>query len=124
MKNRAFLLQSAILLVSFMISQNLYAQQDKVSESKVNALISKKISMDKDGEFKDRYTIQIYYGEYHGAQRMKEQYAEKGLIYKLEQRYEEPNHKIWIGNYRSKLEAEQALIVIKKEFPNAFVLKP
>ncbi|GAK92069.1 hypothetical protein JCM19298_2557 [Nonlabens ulvanivorans] len=38
--------------------------------------------------------------------------------------YEAPNFKLWVGSYRNKLEAERALIEIKKDFPNAFILKP
>jgi hypothetical protein len=38
--------------------------------------------------------------------------------------YETPNYKIWIGNFRSRLEADKALIKIKKKYINAFIFKP
>jgi hypothetical protein len=37
--------------------------------------------------------------------------------------YESPEYKVRVGNYRTKLEAERALISIRKEFPNAIIVK-
>ena len=38
--------------------------------------------------------------------------------------FETPNYKIWVGNFRNKLEADRTLLKVQKEFPNAFVFKP
>lgn len=124
MNNTAMFLKFTFIVFSFLSFNMLSGQEQKVDENKILSLISKKVSMDKDGDFQDRYTIQIFYGEYQGAQRIKALYKSKGLPYEVEQKYEEPNHKIWVGSYRSKLEAEQALLKVREEFPNAFVLKP
>ncbi len=102
-----------------------YGQQTQpIESSQLHELVTKKISMDKDNDFKDRYTIQIFYGEIQGAKKMKTKYNSLGLSWNASMEYEEPNHKVWVGKYRSRLEADRALIVIKKNFPNAFVLKP
>jgi len=37
--------------------------------------------------------------------------------------YESPEYKVRVGQYRTKLEAERALILIRKEFPNAIIVK-
>ena len=37
--------------------------------------------------------------------------------------YESPEYKVRVGNYRSKLEAERALILIREKFPNAIIVK-
>ncbi|GAK92068.1 hypothetical protein JCM19298_2556 [Nonlabens ulvanivorans] len=42
-------------------------QSNQVEETKIESLISKKIAMDKEGKFKDRYTIQLFYGEIEGG---------------------------------------------------------
>ena len=39
-------------------------------------------------------------------------------------RFETPNYKIWIGNFKTRLEADRALLLIKKKFYSAFVFKP
>ncbi|WP_414000061.1 SPOR domain-containing protein [Flavobacterium sp. W1B] len=35
-----------------------------------------------------------------------------------------PNYKVWTGNFKTKIEAERYLILIKKRYPNAFIIKP
>ena len=35
-----------------------------------------------------------------------------------------PNYKIWVGNFRDRLEADRALLRIKKSYMNAFIFKP
>ena len=39
-------------------------------------------------------------------------------------KYETPNYKIWVGNFRTQLEADRELRLLRKHFPNAFSLKP
>lgn len=106
-------------------SQAVFAQTtQKVSENTLERLITTKISMDKEGEFDDRYTIHIFQGENQQASSVKSRYDALGLTWKSEMRYDQPYHKVWIGKYRSRLEADRALIEIQKTFPNAKVLKP
>jgi hypothetical protein len=38
--------------------------------------------------------------------------------------YETPNYKIWVGNFRTRLEADRALVKVKSKFPTAFIFKP
>ena len=96
----------------------------KVAESTLERLVTTKISMDKDGEFNDRYTIHIFQGENNEANTAKKKYDDLELIWKSELHYDQPNHKVYIGKYRSRLEADRALLEIQKTFPNAKVLKP
>ena len=42
----------------------------------------------------------------------------------VEMKYETPNYKIWVGKFRTRLEADRELLVVKKLFPNAFPFKP
>ena len=39
-------------------------------------------------------------------------------------RYETPNYKIWVGNFKTRLEADRALQRIKRAFNSAFIFKP
>lgn len=120
LKSRIVLGLTFILSCSIGVAQ----QHEKVNESQVETLISKKIAMDKEGKFKDRFTIQLYYGEIEGAKKAESKYKSTPLTWEANMEYEAPNFKVWIGNYKSKIDAERALIEIKKEFPNAFILKP
>lgn len=117
-----------ILLVSFIMLniafQGIAQEPMQIDKQKVDALVSTKISMDKSGDFKEYYTIQIFYGERNKAIATKSQYDAQNHKWKSELLWEHPYHKICVGTYRSRLKAERALMVIKEEYPNALILKP
>ncbi|PPK96951.1 MULTISPECIES: SPOR domain-containing protein [Nonlabens] len=117
-----------ILMVSltmFGVAFQGIAQESKqIDKQKLDALVSTKIAMDKSGDFKEHYTIQIFYGERNKAIATKRQYDALDHKWKSELTWEHPYHKICVGTYRSRLEAERALIKIKEKYSNALILKP
>ncbi|MDG1014496.1 MAG: SPOR domain-containing protein [Flavobacteriaceae bacterium] len=42
----------------------------------------------------------------------------------VQMKYETPNYKVWVGRYRTRLEADRQLIWVKTKFSNAFLLTP
>lgn len=112
---------TALLLI---VSQGFAQETTPVNKQKIDELVSTKIAMDKTGDFKDRYTIQLFYGERDKAIATKQKYDLLDLPWKSELKWESPYHKIWVGTYRSRLEADRALIKIKEEYKDAFILKP
>ena len=38
--------------------------------------------------------------------------------------YNSPNYKVWIGNYKTRIEVEKMFLEIKKKYPNALIMKP
>ncbi len=93
-------------------------------DPKIKRLLDIKTKMDLDGEFSERYKIQLYSGNLGNANKTLEAAKEKFSQWESSLHFETPDFKIWIGNFRNKLEADRALIEIKKEFPKAFSLKP
>ncbi|MBT8377528.1 MAG: SPOR domain-containing protein, partial [Bacteroidia bacterium] len=39
-------------------------------------------------------------------------------------RFNTPNYKIWVGNFTNRLEADRALVRIKRNYMNAFIFQP
>jgi hypothetical protein len=35
-----------------------------------------------------------------------------------------PMYKVWVGNFKTRIDAEKNLQLLKKKFPNAFLIKP
>ncbi len=35
-----------------------------------------------------------------------------------------PNYKVWVGNFKTRIDAERNLIEVKKNYPNALIIKP
>jgi hypothetical protein len=104
--------------------QGIAQESQPVNKQKIDQLISTKIAMDRSGDFKDRFTIQLFYGDRDKAIATKENYDALDLPWKAELKWESPYHKIWVGTYRSRLEADRALLKIKEEYKDAFILKP
>ena len=113
-------------LVIFIILTGLYsgihtfAQQadqeiHKLLENKRTENLNKKIT---------GYKIQLYYGLSESkARAVKNKFLELFPEYPVRLFYRQPEWKVHVGNYRTKLEAERALKIIKPEFGNAFILK-
>ena len=38
--------------------------------------------------------------------------------------FETPNYKVWVGDFRNRLEAERAFVKLKKDFKSAIIFKP
>lgn len=87
-------------------------------------LLELKSQMTKDGKLGDRYKIQLYYGDNNAASEVIKEYRSKYTAWPSEIKYETPNYKVWIGNFRNRREADKVLLEIKDDFPAAFIPKP
>ncbi len=87
-------------------------------------LLELKSEMTKDGKLGERYTIQLYYGDNNAASNVIKEFRGKYNSMPSSVIYETPNYKVWVGNFRNRLEADRALLKIKADFPSAFIPKP
>lgn len=111
----------SLFLVVFFIGNNSLSAQIKKNISKdVQSLISKKRSFNK--EFGYGYRIQIYYGDETNARSLQKKFQINfpGIYTKLT--YQQPNWKVQVGNYKTKLEAEKALITFSEKFSGLIVI--
>lgn len=92
-------------------------------EEKIQRLLELKSEMTTSDKLDDRYKIQLFYGDNGEANEVIKKYR-KEYDYPSRIAYEEPNYKVWVGNFRNRLEADRALLEIKKTFPSAFIPKP
>lgn len=102
----------------------LNAQEGKVTvnqSSEIDALIEAKKDLNRKSS---NYKIQVYSGSRDGAENARSEFAKSFSGWRISMEYETPNYKIWVGNFKTRLEADRALVKIKKTFPNAFIFKP
>ncbi|MDR9456022.1 MAG: SPOR domain-containing protein [Salegentibacter sp.] len=92
-------------------------------DQKIETLLELKAEMTKNNEIGDRYKIQLFYGDNGKANEVIKEYRSK-YSYPSLIAYEAPNYKVWVGNFRNRLEADRALLEIKETFPSAFIPKP
>ncbi len=118
-------LRDISFLFAFLLSLGLFAQEGTVTinqDDEIQALLDIKKDIEVSS---NRYKIQIYSGTSRGAAesvRVKFHKSYSDWSSSLEWNY--PNFKIWVGDFRNRLELDRALIRIKKTFPNAFPLEP
>lgn len=115
---------SIVVLISLFMSLNTNAQEGTVEvnqDSKIDALLRVK----KDINASElNYKIQIYSGNRPGADKAQSEFKSSFSEWKSTKEFETPNYKIWVGNFKTRLEADRALVKIKRKFTNAFYFKP
>lgn len=127
MKFKSF---STLLIGSFLAlnSYNVLAQNAEVTiveDPKIPQLLALKSQMTKNNELADRYKIQIMgFGNLNDANDIIDTYKKEFDKWPANVAYQSPNYKVWVGHFSNRLEADRALLEVKKEFPNAFVFEP
>lgn len=122
-------LKSALLTLGILVagSQNLTAQDDKTTVSqdpKFEQMLAEKRRINSSITVNDRYKIQVYNGDSETAKKtlieFKKEYKNlDGTIV-----FSTPAYKVWVGNFRSRVEAERNLAELRKKYPNALLIKP
>lgn len=106
------------------ISQAQQLKNNFQEPTEVKALLSEKRKFNSANTVNDKYKIQIFYGSNAEAIRkladFKRNYSGiDGTII-----YTNPSYKVWVGSYKTRIEAERNLVNIKKRFENALLIKP
>lgn len=101
-------------------TSNITVKQD----SKFEQLLNEKRKSNISNSINDRYQIQIYSGESEKAKTILNEFRQEfkdtdGTIF-----FFTPNYKVWVGNYKSRIEAERNLIEFRKRYSNVHLIKP
>ena len=103
------------------------AQEGNVSvsqDARFEQLLKEKRKINPSITVNDRYKVQIFYGDNSSARKTLTDFKRDfknldGTII-----FESPTYKVWVGNFKSKIDAEKRLIDIKKKYPYALLIKP
>jgi hypothetical protein len=101
-------------------NQNLALNQDP----KFEQLLNEKRKINANLPYNDRYRIQIFNGPSETAKKTLSEFKQEfknldGTII-----FNTPNYKVWVGNFRTRMEAERNLVEIKKKYKTVFLIKP
>ena len=119
------LLYFFILSSFFCFTSN--GQENKTTISvdpKIDQLLKEKRKLNTGLFLNEGYKIQIFYGN-------SEESKKKLIEFKKEFKdldgtiiFNSPNYKVWIGNFKTRIEVEKAMVDIKKKYPTALIIKP
>ena len=115
------------LLTGSLYSGQCVAQTGGVTvqqDARFEELLAEKRKISSSVTVNDRYKVQIFYGENDKARKILQEFKKEfkgqdGTII-----FESPTYKVWVGSYKSRIEAEKNLADIKKKYPYALLVKP
>ena len=113
-----------IFIFFFIINFSSEAQNSRVNTTQsieIEKIIEIKKELNKN---KSMLRIQIFNGSREDANKIKGKFENIKVDSIIDMVYETPNYKIWIGNYKTQLEADRKLLEIKRYFPDAFIFRP
>ena len=118
-------MQKTLLIFSFLMvfgltSHSIIGQENKSHDQVITEFISKK--KDFNEKFGYGFRIQLYNGFEVEAKKIQARFKINFPEIKSYIVYRQPEWKIQVGTYKTKLEADRALLEIKKEFSSAIVV--
>lgn len=118
---------AAIVIFFVACGSSLYGQEDKTTvtqDPKFEQLLAEKRKINTSITVNDRYKIQIYNGDSETAKRTLIDFKKDNKNFDGTIVFNTPAYKVWIGNFRSRIEAERNLVEFRKKYPNALLIKP
>ena len=108
------------LFVLFTVSYSSFSQNKTNKTAAIKSLISKKRSFNNTYGF--GYRIQIFYGEENSARNSQNRFSSTFPDVYTKLSYDQPYWKVQVGNYKTKLEADKALMNFSNQFSGLIVV--
>ncbi|MFM9989753.1 SPOR domain-containing protein [Flavobacterium sp.] len=108
-------------------SSNSFSQEAKNSISqdpRFEQLLNEKRKINSSITINDRFKIQIFTGESETSKKALTDFRKDNKNTDATIVFSTPIYKVWVGNYKTRIEAENKLQALKKKYPNAFLVKP
>ena len=122
-KINLFLLTSLLCV----LSQKMVAQDEKIAvkqDPKFEQLLNEKRKINSSITINDRYKIQIFNGDSENSKKTLMDFKKENKDLDATIVFSTPMYKVWVGNFKTRIEAEKNLNTLKKKYPNAFLIKP
>ena len=109
------------------LSQKSFSQDGKAAVSqdpKFEQLLNEKRKINSSITINDRYKIQIFNGDSENSKKTLIEFKKENKNIDATIVFSTPAYKVWVGNFKTRIEAEKNLNELKKKYPNAFLIKP
>jgi hypothetical protein len=95
-----------------------------VQDVKFEQILNEKRKINSSITISDNYKIQLYNGESEIAKKTLADFKRNNKNMDATIIFSTPTYKVWAGNFKTRLEGERNLNLLKKKYPNAFIIKP
>jgi predicted deacetylase len=115
-----------LIMVCFSTSKaNAQEQNGTLNQGpKFEQLLSEKRKINTSLILNDYYKIQIFNGNYETAKKTLNEFRQEFRSIDATIIFNTPNYKVWVGNFRTRIEAERNLVEIKTKYKNVLLIKP
>jgi ADP-heptose:LPS heptosyltransferase len=123
LKNPAFAILGTILFATLKMN----GQEGKITVTQspeFEQLLAEKRRINSSITVNDKYKIQIYNGDSETSKKTLTDFRREFKNYDGTIVFSTPSYKVWVGNFKSRIEAERNLNDIRKKYPNAFLVRP
>jgi hypothetical protein len=123
MKNSATYKLLFLALIFSFVSHKTFSQTIE-QDPKIENLLKEKRKINTGITINDLYKSQIYNGKKDEAVKSLNEF--KSTFKEIDGTivYNNPTFKVWVGSFKTRIEAENALLEIKKKYPLALLIKP
>lgn len=118
-----------VFVLFFLVAttQKSIGQAGKVSvnqDPKFEQLLNEKRKINSSITINDRYKIQIFNGDTENSKKTLMEFKRDNKNMDATIVFSTPMYKVWVGNFKTRIEAEKNLNDLKKKYPTAFLIKP
>lgn len=120
-------MKKKLVIIVLLFLNITYSQTDKLNlfdHPKLDSVLKIKKVVDKKKFKKNYYSIQLFSGQFEIGDSISKLVSEKFIEDSVYFYFETPNYKVRLGKYKSKLDAEKKLKILRKEFKSAFIFIP
>jgi hypothetical protein len=93
-------------------------------DPKFEQLLNEKRKVNSSITINNRYKIQIFNGTSDASKKTLIQFKKENKNYDATIIFSTPLYKVWVGNFKTRIEAERNLNLLKKKYPSAILIKP
>jgi len=118
-------LKTAVFIAIYFNFNTINAQSTTViQDPKFEQLLNEKRKVNSSITVNNRYKIQVYNGSSEESKKTLIQFKKDNKDYDATIVFSTPIYKVWVGNFKTRIEAERNLILLKKKYPNAILIQP
>ena len=117
----------SLLFLFLFLGVKSIAQGNKITVSqdpKFEQLLNEKRKINSSITINDRYKIQIFNGDSENSKKKLIEFKKENKNFDATIVFSTPIYKVWVGNFKTRIEAEKNLNDLKKKYPTAFLIKP
>jgi hypothetical protein len=115
------------LLMLLLFTAKSFSQDSNITvfqDPKYEQLLNEKRKINSSITVNERYKIQIFNGDSENSKKKLMEFKKENKNFDGTIVFSTPIYKVWVGNFKTRIDAEKNLNDFKKKYPNAILIKP